>query len=158
MVHITRLKRKYAQSLIETYSAKCTDSPFGCMIPDKTPRKDYYVRIAITKGKLADAFGLNAPNGEQTYYLHQVAWYAFHGTVPERNSVHISHLCHNNRCFRSSVLGNTATEQFTKRLSRVNYLFRLWQRYYSAWKQRLEAFFSQQAARVSSFQYYFVRK
>ena len=68
----------------------------SCIIPRRKPRKDGYVRWTVTSQQ-RQKLGLPG-KGELSYYTHQLTFYSVHGYVPEKDAMHISHLCHNPSC------------------------------------------------------------
>lgn len=58
------------------------------------------VRISVSKGEVFTAYkeGENV-NGEQTFYLHHLAWFANEKPMPVPVVEHLSHLCGDSRCF-----------------------------------------------------------
>jgi len=95
---VTKINAAFAASILERFLRGKEINHKGCFIPNKQPRPDGYVRFSVTKGNSRKAFGVE--KGEQTYYLHQLAWYVAGNEVPNDSSVvHLSHLCLDPRCF-----------------------------------------------------------
>ena len=98
------VNKDFATKSYNAYCAKRIDDPSGkgCFLIKKVPRKDGYVRWAITKGSSVAAFGKVC--GERSYYIHHLAWYATDHDMPKPVEEHLSHLCHNSRCFNPDHL------------------------------------------------------
>jgi hypothetical protein len=106
MVLIAQVNRAYAKKQLKKLVGKATINLRGCIIPKRLPRKDGYVRWTISPAAVAEAFegAETMPSGEQSFYVHQLAYYAENGTVPTRNQEHLSHLCNDSRCMNTSHL------------------------------------------------------
>ena len=109
LASVIRLKLDFAVSRVRFHQQqlKKEDNGKGCHIPDKVPRKDGYVRIAVTKGSFNAAYDEeNRPKvaKEETFYLHQLAWYAAGNRMPSPVTEHLSHLCGDSRCFNVAHL------------------------------------------------------
>jgi hypothetical protein len=107
-ITILDVKRDYARAQFKKLRAKATVNGRKCVIPKRQPRVDGYVRWTIPPGAVAEAFSDLAaderPQGEQSFYTHQLAYYAEHGTIPKRNEMHLSHLCGDARCMNPDHL------------------------------------------------------
>lgn len=89
----------FARTSYARFVAKATTTSRGCLIPDKVPRDDGYVRYSITAGSAKQAFGPEAEKKEKTFYLHHLAWYVHGNKMPAPVTEHLSHLCSDARCF-----------------------------------------------------------
>lgn len=95
---IVEVDLEYAKSSYKKFHDEKKVTCKGCFIPNKKPRKDGYVRYTVPKGSTLRAFGKQP--GEKTYYIHHLAWYVNGREVPENsNTMQLSHLCDDPRCF-----------------------------------------------------------
>jgi hypothetical protein len=103
---ITLVNRDYAKAQYRKVKAKGHRNRRGCVIPKRLPRDDGYVRWTIAKKAVETAFkgASPMPTGEQSFYVHQLAYYAKYGTIPTRNHEHLSHLCDDSRCMNPKHL------------------------------------------------------
>lgn len=99
---ITIIPLWFAKKQLAKLTKTATVNNRGCFIPSRKPREDGYVRFTVTQDQRKK---LGIPGvGELSYYIHQLAFYCKHGTVPTRNETHISHLCDDPRCFNAEDL------------------------------------------------------
>ena len=104
MSSIEDVQLSYAKKAYNNYLLKKSKSDNGkdCHISLKRPRSDGYVRWSITKGSTSKAF--QQSQGERTFYLHHLAWYATEHQMPTPIKEHLSHRCNDSRCFNPNHL------------------------------------------------------
>jgi len=96
---ITSVNMRFAKESYERFLKGARKNERGCLIPNKIPREDGYVRYSITKGSAVQAFGPGAELKERTFYVHHLAWYVAQKPMPVPRIEHLSHLCSDPRCF-----------------------------------------------------------